>query len=245
MKQNKLILEKTNDFTGADSPKLTVVMIHGIASDSSSYNEAVEYFKTDSSLKDVRFVTFDLLGSGKSLADDNLEYNYQEQIEALHNAIVSLDLAEKIVLIGHSLGTFIVTKYAKTYPDEVRQLILVSPPIYAERDFDNPAFWTGIEMFKKALSAKKPDILKEKAFINSMENIVLCKDNYQTLASITIPTTLIFGTDDRIIASHNIPGVIKKNKNIKAIPAIGRHGVTKDKFTKIATLLKEAIDETI
>jgi pimeloyl-ACP methyl ester carboxylesterase len=190
-------------------------------------------------------VTFDLLGSGKSLKDDSLEYNYDEQIEALHNAIIELGTDTPIVLIGHSLGTFIVTRYAKTYPDSIQKLILVSPPIYSPKDFDNPAFWAGIDMFKKVLGAKNPEVLKEKAFNNSMENIVLCRDNYQTLAEIKVPTTLIFGTEDRIIASHNIPSIIKKNKNLKAIPTIGHHGVTKDKYTKIATILEETISEII
>lgn len=245
MKMSKLILEKTNDHSNTNSPVLTVVMIHGIASDSSAYDDALKYFEREKSLEKVRFVTFDLLGSGKSLKDDSLEYNYDEQIEALHNAIIGLSTDTPIVLIGHSLGTFIVTRYAKTYPDSIQKLILVSPPIYSPKDFDNPAFWAGIDMFKKVLGAKNPEVLKEKAFNNSMENIVLCRDNYQTLAEIKVPTTLIFGTEDRIIASHNIPSIIKKNKNLKAIPTIGHHGVTKDKYTKIATILEETISEII
>lgn len=245
MKRPKLILEKTNDYSESKSPALTVVMIHGIASSSASYDNALEYFKAQKDLARVRFVTFDLLGSGKSLTDDSLEYGYEEQIEALHNAVRDLGVDAPIVLIGHSLGTFIVTRYAKIYPDEIRRLILISPPIYSLRDFDDPAFWAGIDMFKKALGAKNPEVLKEKAFNNSMEKIVLCRDNYQTLAEITTPTTLIFGSEDRIIASHNVPGIVKKNKHVKAIPTIGHHGVTKDKYTKIATILKETLDETI
>ena len=245
MKNNKLTLEKTNDYSSTDSPILTVVMIHGIASNSSTYDDALKYFEREKNLEKVRFVTFDLLGSGKSLKDDSLEYNYDEQIEALHNAIIELGTDTPIVLIGHSLGTFIVTRYAKTYPDSIQKLILVSPPIYSPKDFDNPAFWAGIDMFKKVLGAKNPEVLKEKAFNNSMENIVLCRDNYQTLAEIKVPTTLIFGTKDRIIASHNIPSIIKKNKNLKAIPTIGHHGVTKDKYTKIAIILEETISEII
>lgn len=245
MEKPRLILEKTNDYSGSDSPTLTAVMIHGIAANSSSYDNALEYFKKDKDLTNVRFVTFDLLGSGKSLKDDSLEYDYDEQIEALHNAINELTVNAPIVLIGHSLGTFIVTRYTKIYPDEVRKLILVSPPIYTPKDFDNPAFWAGIDLFKKAIGAKNPKTLEDKAFNNSMEKIVLCRDNYQTLAEIKTPTTLIFGTEDRIIASYNVPGVIKKNKHIKAIPTIGHHGVTKDKYTKIATILKETLNETI
>lgn len=245
MKPSKLILTKTNDFGKTNTPKANVVMIHGIASDSASYNKALNFFKENGKLRDFRFITFDLLGSGKSFTDDSLEYNYKEQVSALHAAICDLEPKAPMILIGHSLGTFIVTRYTKTYPDEIEKLILISPPIYKVSDFDNPAFWAGIDMFKKAVSVKKPNILEKKAFINSMENIVLCRENYQTLAEIKTPTTLIFGTEDRLIASHNIPGLLRKNKHLKAVPTIGRHGVAKDKFTKIAQILVGEEDEDL
>ena len=76
MFNKKLTLKKTHDFCKSDDPVLTVVMIHGIASDSSTYNHALEYLEGTTSLKNVRFVTFDLLGSGQSLKSDKLNYDY-------------------------------------------------------------------------------------------------------------------------------------------------------------------------
>lgn len=238
----ELILTKTHDTCASDEPRVCAVMIHGIASDSTTYNSALEYLEKEEKLKDVRFVTFDLLGSGKSLKDDKLEYNYAEQIEALHNAILDLKLGDtSLVLVGHSLGTFIVTRYTSKYPKEVSRLVLISPPIYTERDFENPAFAVGIETFKKAVSVKKPEILQEKSFINSMEKIVLDKRNYEVLAGLTTPTTLIFGNEDQLIASYNIPGLCRKNHNIKAMLTLGRHGVSRDKYTRLPKILDEVL----
>lgn len=246
MKSNsKLILAKTNDYSKTDTPQQTVVMIHGIAATSASYDSALKYFKNAEGLEKFRFVTFDLLGAGKSLTDDSLKYNYEEQLEALHTAISELEPKTPIVLIGHSLGTFIVTRYAKFHPESVKQLILVSPPIYSEKDLDNPAFRMGMRMFNKAVDAIQPGASKQKSFVNSMKNIVLARDNYQTLAETEVPTVLIYGTEDQIIASYNIPGILKKNQNIKAVSTTGQHGVTEDKFTQIAAILKESINETI
>lgn len=246
MKSNsKLILAKTNDYSKTGAPQQTVVMIHGIAATSASYDSALKYFKKAEGLEKFRFVTFDLLGAGKSLTDDSLKYNYEEQLEALHTAISELEPKTPIVLIGHSLGTFIVTRYAKFHPESIKQLILVSPPIYSEKDLDNPAFRMGMRMFNKAVDAIQPGASKQKSFVNSMKNIVLARDNYRTLAETEVPTVLIYGTEDQIIASYNIPGILKKNQNIKAIPTTGQHGVTEDKFTQVAAILKESINETI
>ena len=45
----KLILTNTYDVCRSEKPKVCVVMIHGIASDSTTYNEAHEYFEAEDS----------------------------------------------------------------------------------------------------------------------------------------------------------------------------------------------------
>ena len=234
-----LTLIKTHDFCAAKTPKLTVVLIHGIASDSSTCARALQYLEGTTSLKDVRFVTFDLLGSGKSLKSDELNYDYKEQVEALHNAILKLKLDTPLVLVGHSLGTFIVTRYADTYKKSVKRLILVSPPVYTPEDLENPAFKKGIKVFEAAVSAKNPSYLKEKAFQNSMQKIVLNKKNYKTLAELKTPATLIYGDADQFIGAPNIPKLVAENpKYLNAIKTTGRHGVSRDKYSKMVEILE-------
>ena len=242
----KLILTNTYDVCRSGEPKLCVVMIHGIASDSTTYNEAHEYFEANESVKDIRFVKLDLLGAGLSLKDDSLNYDYDEQLTALRNAILELKSNVPLVLVGHSLGTFIVTRYASIYPKDVAGLILISPPIYTEKDYDNPLFLLGMEAFKKSVAARSEDILKEKTFIGSMENNVMDRKNYGVLAKVKVPTVIIYGKDDKLIAPHNIPQLLKQNPNITAIRTAGRHGVSRDKYTKIPAILKEVMaNETL
>lgn len=246
MWHRKLTLKKTHDFCKAKKPQLTVVMIHGIASDSSTYHSALQYLEGTTSLKDVRFVTFDLLGSGKSLKSNRLNYDYKDQLEALHNSIKKLRIKTPLVLVGHSLGTFIVTRYASAHKKLVDKLILVSPPIYTTKDFSNPAFAVAIKTFRDTVSLKNRKILEEKAFNNSMDKIVLNKNNYKTLAELNIPTVLIYGDADTLIASYNIPKILKDNpKYITAIKTIGRHGVSRDKYNKIRGVLEETLNAQI
>ena len=192
-------------------PELTAVFIHGIASDSSSFENALKYLEEVKRLDKVRFVAFDLLGAGKSYTSDELEYNMEEQIEALHNAIEQLELTTPLVLVGHSMGTFIVTRYADTYKDSAKRLILVSPPIYTEKDLANPAFDKALDVFRDAVSIKNREILETKAFNNSIKNIVTSKKNYKTLASIKTPTVLIYGDKDAFIALYNLPKILADN----------------------------------
>lgn len=239
----QLVLEKTHDYCASGNPKIAVIMIHGIASDSSTFDDALKYLEKKKSLADIRFITFDLLGSGKSYKDDNLNYDYADQLGALRNSIKQLELDIPLVLVGHSLGTFIVTRYASNHKNDVKELILISPPIYTEQDFKNPAFETAIKLFKDAISMRNRNILGDKAFNNSLEKIALDQKNYQVLRDLTTPTVLIYGKMDRVIASYNIPELLKVNsKYLSGIMTDKSHGVTKDKFTKLAKILEEVLN---
>ena len=239
----KLALEKTHDFCASGKPRLAVVMIHGIASDSSAFARALDYLEEKESLKDVRFITFDLLGSGKSLKDDSLNYDYTDQLGALHNAIGGLKLDVPLVLVGHSMGTFIVTRYADTYKKSVRKLILISAPVYTEKDLESPEMKTAIKAFGDAVSVKNREILQEKAFVDSIDKIVLDKKNYKTLAGLKTPAVLIHGELDQIIAAFNYPKLLAENpKYLTAIKTPGRHGVSSDKYTKMVGVLEEVLD---
>lgn len=240
---NKLTLAKTNDISTSEKPKYAVIMIHGIASNSASYDKAIDYLTKEKKLEDLRIITFDLLGAGKSYTSDELNYNYKDHLTALENAISELNLEIPIILVGHSMGTFIATRYASKHKKAIKKLILISPPIYTKKDLENPAMAVAIDAFSKAVSARSPEVSKTKAFNNEIKYIVLNPDNYKYLAEIDVPTTLIYGELDRIIASFNLPKILKINKNLSAEKAAGGHGVTIDKLPKLRKIIAEVLAE--
>ena len=242
MWSKSLKLQKTHDFLKTKMPRFVVVFVHGVASDSSIFNNTLRYLEGTTSLREIRFVTFDLLGSGKSPTNDRLNYDYKEQIEALHNAILKLKETAPLILVGHSLGALIVAKYAQVYKKTVFKLILVSPPIYTPKDLDDPAFKVGLRAFKDAVSLKKRSILKDKAFNSSMDKIVLDKNNYQSLIDLKTQTIIVYGGADELIKPSNIPKLLKANPNMSAIKTIGRHGMSHDKYNKIREILEEALN---
>ena len=233
------VLTKTHDHCGSNKPQLTVVMIHGIASDSKTYKHALEHLEPNPKLKDVRFVTFDLLGMGESPKSDEFKYDYDDQLTALGKSIDELKVDTPLVLVGHSLGSFITTRFTSLNKDKVHKLILISAPVYTKRDLKDPAFELAMKSFKDAVSVKKPEILQDTAFNNSMEYIVKNEDNYDTLANLKTPTIMIYGLLDQIIASYNYPRILKDNPNyLSEIATKGKHGITEDKYTVLAKVLE-------
>jgi pimeloyl-ACP methyl ester carboxylesterase len=237
-----LELKKTHDFCPSETPQLTVVFIHGIASSSTAFSRTLKYLEGTISLKNIRYVTYDLLGSGKSYKSDKLNYNYTDQITALENSLEKLRCTTPLVLVGHSMGALIATRYAYDHKKAVQQLILCSSPVYTEKDLDNPAFNVAMSGFKEAVSVKNRKILKEKAFNQSIEKIVKNRKNYERLCNITTPTVLIYGNLDKIIAAHNIPKLVKSNsKYLSAIRVPGRHGMSREKYMKIKEILEDML----
>ena len=243
MFNTRITLKKRHDFCPSGHPSLTVVMIHGIASESSVYNTALQYLEGTTSMRNVRFVTFDLLGWGESKVSDKFNYDYNEQLEALHHSIEKLKIDTPLVLVGHSLGTFIVTRYADTFKKSVKELILISPPVYTPEDLASPAFEIAMDMFKQKISQNNQELIKQKNFVNSISKIVMNKRNYKTLAELKTHAVLIWGELDAIIASFNLPRLLKDNpKYLTAIQTPSGHSITKDKYTKLVPILEKLLN---
>lgn len=239
-----LELTKVYDVCRVDKPKLTVVFLHGIAADSASFKGLLKHLGNAKELGEERLVAFDLLGAGKSYTSDELNYDFKEQLEALDNAVMKLD-SGPIVIVAHSMGTMIATRFAETHKRLVKGLVLVSPPVYRKEDIENPMFATAMEGFREVVGRRNPKLLHAKAFNNEIKNIVSNPNNYDFLARVTVPTVLVYGELDKVIAPFNIPNLVKNNPNISAIKTAGAHGVTIDKYSKILATLKDFLGKEV
>ncbi|HZX78918.1 alpha/beta hydrolase [Lysobacter sp.] len=64
----------------------------------------------------------------------------QADVDDLHALVTTAKLRKPLVLVGHSLGSNIVRRYAQQHPDEVAGLVLVDPPEQGA-DAQLPAAW--------------------------------------------------------------------------------------------------------
>ena len=242
--KNELKLAKTHDVCKAGEPELTVVLIHGIASDSSSFDGLLEYLEDLDEMRTVRFVAFDLLGAGKSNSSDELNFDFDEQLTALDNSINELNITTPLVIISHSMGTMITARYADNHKRLVKGLILVSPPIYSKEDLENPFFMAAMDGFREIVRHKNRQVAESKAFNNEIENIILNPGNHRYFEKITQPTKIIYGELDKLIIPTNIPKLVKCNPNVTTVKTAGSHGVTHEKYSKVMDVLKKFLKES-
>jgi len=129
---------------GQEGPVL--VFVHGWSCDASYWKEQVEYFK-----EKYRMVLIDLAGHGRSGSERE---NYtMEAFGQDVKAVVENIGAEKVVLIGHSMGALVIAEAARLMPEKAIGLVAVD-------DLQNVEYLLGEEQFKEMTTPFKEDFKK-------------------------------------------------------------------------------------
>jgi pimeloyl-ACP methyl ester carboxylesterase len=105
--------------SSAGNGRETVIFVHGWTCDSTSWTEQVPALSAR-----YRVVTLDLPGHGKSGSPKDGKFSmdlFARAVEAVRAEVK----ADKVVLVGHSMGTPVIRQYARLYPQHVGGLVLV------------------------------------------------------------------------------------------------------------------------
>ena len=101
----------------------TIVFVHGWTCDSSSWTGQVPAFSTDH-----RVITLDLPGHGSSESPKDGKLSMDLFARAVESVRAEAD-ADRIVLVGHSMGAPVIRQYAHLYPAHVAGLVAVDGPL--------------------------------------------------------------------------------------------------------------------
>jgi pimeloyl-ACP methyl ester carboxylesterase len=125
-------------FTQSGTASKTIVFVHGWTCNESSWSAQVPAFE-----KDYRVVTIDLPGHGRSEfpRDKALSLDiFARAVEAVREEVK----ADKVILVGHSMGAAVIGQYAVKYPQHVAALVAVDGPLI----FGGTPRATNVDRFK-------------------------------------------------------------------------------------------------
>jgi pimeloyl-ACP methyl ester carboxylesterase len=97
----------------------TVILVHGYTCDESTWTEQVPALA-----KEYRVVTLDLPGHGKSDSPKDGKFSMDLFARAIE-AVREEAKVDHVVLVGHSMGTPVVLRYAHLYPAHTSALVFV------------------------------------------------------------------------------------------------------------------------
>ncbi len=210
-----------------------VVLIHGIASSSVTFQNVVPLLEAD-----YRCISIDLLGFGGSPMPEGCEYTLTDHVDALARTIRSLRLREPFVLVGHSMGGLIAPRYAARNRRRVKRLVLVSPPIYVspsalsdDRDRAVEGFYLTAYRFlrdnqdftlrnaaiiERLLPIPKAMDINARtwdAFVKSLEHTIESQTTISDLAALQVPVEIVYGSLDEFAS----PGGIRIAERLRGV----------------------------
>lgn len=210
-----------------------VVLVHGIASSSVTFQNLVPLLEPTH-----RVISVDILGFGRSPTPEGAEYTLEEHVAALRATLVALRLREPFTLVGHSLGSLIVSRYAAVHPANVARLVLVGPPIYvAPAEIGDRRVRARVGAYLRAyefLRRRKEFTLLNarilgrllpikgvfeitertwEPFVKSLENCIEQQTTISDLAAVRVPVEVIYGSLDAFIAPGSL-SVIERMRHV-------------------------------
>lgn len=198
------------------SSEKTLVLIHGLGASAERWDQVIPLFAND-----FHVVVPDLIGFGhsdKPLADYTPEF-FQEFLE---NFFTSLDISNPSI-VGSSLGGQIAAEYAASHSRDVEKLVLVSPAGVMKQSTPALDAYIMAALYPNDQSAKNAFEMMDGsgnevddgivdgfvarmrlpnaklAFMSAVLGIKNSKFIMSKLQAISVPTLIIWGSDDPVI----------------------------------------------
>src|SRR5680860_454451 len=236
-----------------------VILVHGIASSSVTFRSVIPLLTPRH-----RVIAVDILGFGDSPAPEDCEYTLDDHVASLAATIRSLKLDEPFILVGHSLGSLIGTRYAARNPRRVSRLVLVGPPVYlSPTEIGDPRVRSRVSAYLRAyefLRANKDFTLANAAiisrllpkgifeittkswtpFVKSLEHCIESQTVVSDVAGLNIPVAVVYGSLDAFIAPGSMT-VIERMRHVRTYRVEANDHLIRP---RLARTVVRAIEET-
>lgn len=116
-----------------DSPKETLVFLHGLTADHTMFERQISCFE-----KNYNILTWDTPSHGASRPYEN--FSYSNAVEALYE-ILRENGIESAVMIGQSMGGFITQSFLLRHPEMVKAFVGIDTTPYGEDYYSKSDKW--------------------------------------------------------------------------------------------------------
>lgn len=217
-------------------PRGTIVFIHGLGNSAESWRRVAEQLP-----EDVRVIAVDMLGFGQSPRPKWVRYDIAVQARAVAHTLLQLQLVQRPVVVGHSMGALVAIEMARRFPLVFKQLILCSPPLYKSsaeewvgREKVLREFYHLVKKHPKELEKIAPlaktlgittrvfDVTGEKAevYVAALESSIINQSSLDDVRKLRLPIVILYGLLDPVVIGTYLKQLegLKKNIVVKSLP---------------------------
>ena len=248
-----------------------LLMIHGIISDGSFFDEAAKELAGSCSV-----ITYDRRGYGNSEADEE-GHDYTVASQAEDAAEILREYAsEKAWIFGNSAGGLIGVELAIRHPELVRGLVLLEPSlIFDDESRAMMAAWNGelnnyvkenrikqaMPAFSRMIDASSPERGRTPARSMTMAEMRMAYHNLtnfmygelnevqtyfpdlETVKSVAVPACILVSEDgtESMFAKTSLAGASYLGWPVKKVP--GNHNAVREESSAFADKLKSILEE--
>ena len=154
----------------------TIILIHGMRGTHHGLSQIADQLSS----QNYKVITPDLPGSGTRAELENKTMD--GYVEWLHSYINNLRLKQKPYIVGHSMGSMIVSHYLDKYPDQTQEKVIFMAPIFRTKfnqKFSNFSFGA-LNIFLHALTPNaRYKFLKSKGLSYCISHYLTCDKSQQ------------------------------------------------------------------
>lgn len=121
--EQRLEISKYSLFIKEEGSGTPILMLHSYWGNQCLFDSLANFLKVKH-----RVIRIDMPGHGKSDAPP-ADYHFDSFAAMLHELIVKLNIHQKIVVIGHSMGGYAAMAFAAKYPELIEKLVLMHSPV--------------------------------------------------------------------------------------------------------------------
>ena len=238
-------------------PRATVVLLHGIGDSAATWDKLVAELPSD-----VRIISIDLLGFGKSPAPSWLTYNIRVQARSVMTTLLGRRIRRPLIIVGHSMGSLVAIEMARRYSLLVNSLVLCSPPLYSDEQrrrllpnpnrmlksiyrlmVDNPKRVVDVSSFvdrlKIAGSAFHITADNVTIFMSALEAAIIDQTALSDMRAIQKPIRLIHGRLDPLVIKANLRDVVDANPHATLEVVNASHELNRGYITAVTKAVVE------
>lgn len=221
------------------SPRATVLLLHGMGNSGASWDAIVKKLPHD-----IRVISIDLLGFGRSPSPRWMKYDVRIQAQSVARTLLRMNIKTPLIIVGHSMGSLTAIEIAKRYPLFIKSLILCSPPLYSDAEEREllPSQGTMLRRFYQ-LVLKNPQSIVQAVplavklkivgdafdvtaknvdiYLAALQSSIIHQTALPDVSRLHKPVHIIHGILDPVVIKKNLDQVVKNNDKatLLVIPA--------------------------